>query len=99
MVSAEWEEAATAMTGARAGVKMVGLGEAVSGIGDEAVFLPPGALYARKDDVFITINLYYADNPLDKTEPWLKRLLRNCEWTEAVSSSGSSHDKDMKIMV
>jgi hypothetical protein len=68
MVTAEWEEAAAAMTGAKAGIKMVGLGEAVSGIGDEAVFMPPGVLYARKGDVFITINLYYADNPLDKTK-------------------------------
>lgn len=68
MVSAEWEEAEAAMTGARAGVKMVGLGEAVSGIGDEAVFMPPGVLYVRKGDVFITINLYYADDPLDKTK-------------------------------
>lgn len=41
MVSAEWEEAAAAMIGARAGVKIVGLGEAVLGIGDEAVFMPP----------------------------------------------------------
>lgn len=68
MVTAEWEEAAAAMTGAKAGIKMVGLGEAVSGIGDEAVFMPPGVLYARKGDVLITINLYYADNPLDKTK-------------------------------
>ena len=43
------------MSGAKAGVKVIGLGEPVSGIGDEAVYMPPGVLYVRKGNVFLTI--------------------------------------------
>jgi hypothetical protein len=66
VISVEWEQAEAAMTGAKAGVKMIGLGENVDGVGDEAVFMPPGVLYVRKGDVFMSINLYYTDNALDK---------------------------------
>ena len=67
-ISVDYEQAAAAMQGAKAGVKMVGLGQTVSGIGDEAVYMAPGVLYVRKGDVFMTISLFYADNPLDKTK-------------------------------
>jgi len=73
-ISVEWEEAAAAMQGAKAGVKMIGLGQPVADIGDEAVFMAPGVLYVRKGDVFITINLYYADNALDKTKALAEKV-------------------------
>ena len=45
-----------------------------SDIGDEAVFMAPGVLYVRKGDVFITINLYYVDNALDKTKALAEKV-------------------------
>lgn len=64
-----------AMQGARAGIKMMNLGQPVEGLGDEAIFMAPGVLYVRKGDDLITINLVLAPNALDKTKTLAAKAL------------------------
>jgi hypothetical protein len=76
VIDVNWHGGDLAMRRAMARKTALGFtAQAVPGVGDEAMFGIPSTLYARKGDIFFTVEVHPSDDPRGKATAIAQKLL------------------------